>query len=114
MEWNHLNNISQLSEIKEASKKNPVVIFKHSTRCSISAMALNRFERRWRESNIDFYFLDLISNRDISNAVEQEFRVMHQSPQAILVKDEKAVFDASHSGIDFEEILAISKEEEVA
>ena len=114
MNWNHLNDLSQLEMIREQSKSKPVVVFKHSSRCSISAMALNRLERRWKESNIEFYFLDLIGYREISNAIECEFGVVHQSPQVILLKDEKAVFDVSHSGIDFEEILAISKEEEVA
>lgn len=114
MNWNHLSELSQIEMIKEESKEKPVVIFKHSTRCSISAMALNRLERRWIESNIAFYFLDLIGYREISNAVERELGVVHQSPQAILLKDGKVVFDVSHSGIDFEEILAISKEVQAA
>lgn len=114
MNWNHLDKLSQIQTLKEKSMSKPVVIFKHSSRCSISAMALNRLERRWKESNIDFYFLDLIRYREISSAVEREFGVIHQSPQAILLKGEKAVFDVSHSGIDFEELVAISKEETVA
>ena len=114
MNWNHLDQLAQLETLREQSRLNPIVVFKHSTRCSISAMALNRLERRWKESNIDFYFLDLIRYREISNAIENEFGVTHQSPQAILIKDGKAVFDASHSGIDFEELVEISNEGTIA
>lgn len=113
MNWNHLNDVSQIKDIAERSKTNPVVIFKHSTRCSISAMALSRLERKWKESNIDFYFLDLIGYREVSNAIELDFGVRHQSPQAILLKDEKVVFESSHTSIDFEELLMISKQGEV-
>ncbi len=101
MNWHHLNSIEQLSEIKEESKTQPVLIYKHSTRCSISGMALDRLERSWSKEleSVKTYYLDLISYREISNAVAEEFSVYHESPQVILVKDEKAVFDASHMAI---------------
>lgn len=109
MNWNKFDSTSQLEEIKRASNTDPVLIFKHSTRCAISAMSLNRLERRWKETGIKPYFLDLISSRDVSNAVESEFGVMHQSPQALLIKGGKVVYHSSHSGIDFDEISSVAK-----
>ncbi len=101
MNWNHLNSLDQLESIKEESKEKPVLIYKHSTRCSISGMAMDRLERSWgRElDSVKTYYLDLISHRDISNAVAETFKVYHESPQIILIKNGEAVYDASHMSI---------------
>lgn len=112
MEWNNLTDTSQFEEINTISHSDPVLIFKHSTRCVISSMALNRLERGWEESAIKPYFLDLIANREVSNGVEHVFGVQHQSPQAILIKDGKVVYHTSHNGIDFGEIKSIANSEE--
>ena len=99
--WNHLNSIEQLESIKEESKNQPILIYKHSTRCGISSMALDRLERSWSKEleSIKTYYLDLISFREISNAVAEAFSVYHESPQVILIKNGEAVYDASHMGI---------------
>ena len=104
MNWKDLTEESQLSEIKEASKLRPQVIFKHSTRCSISAVAKSRLERGTPPSNVDFYFLDLIRNRPISNKIAEEFSVYHESPQVLLIKNGECVYDESHSGISMADI----------
>lgn len=103
IEWEPLTEVSQLENILEESKDRPVLIYKHSTRCGISGMALNRLERSWDAEGtiIKPYFLDLISYRNISNIVEEMFGVYHESPQVILVKNGKAVYDDSHMGISF-------------
>lgn len=102
MEWNALTSLQQLDDIINESSEIPVVIFKHSTRCGISRMALNGFEK---EYDIDAekakpYYLDLLQHRDISNEIATRFGVEHQSPQLILIKDGKAVYDTSHGDID--------------
>ena len=99
--WNHLNTIEQLEQIKEESRSQPVLIYKHSTRCSISSMALDRLERSWSKEldTVKAYYLDLITYREISNAIAKEFGIYHESPQAILIKDGKAIYDASHMSI---------------
>ena len=104
MNWTPLTDLSQLAILKQESHDHPVIIFKHSTRCSISAMALSRLERGWDDDalpGVDTYYLDLISYRDISNAVADEFGVYHQSPQIIVVINGEAVYDDSHMGISF-------------
>ncbi|MCD9576384.1 bacillithiol system redox-active protein YtxJ [Flavobacterium soyae] len=101
--WTELTDIHQLMEIEAVSNEKPVVIFKHSTRCSISRMALKQFEREFDlEEAVDAYFLDLITYRDISNEIADRFDVYHESPQLILVKNGKAVYNVSHSDIDAE------------
>jgi len=104
LNWNSLTQIEQLDAIVAASAEKPVVIFKHSTRCSISRMALKNFEREYNleESEVAPYFLDLLQHRDISNEIAQKFQVIHQSPQLLLIKNGKSVYDVSHSEIDAE------------
>jgi monothiol bacilliredoxin len=104
MDWIELTKESQLSEIKEKSKNKPQVIFKHSSRCSISSMAKSRLERTTPPPNIDFYFLDLIRYRDISNKIVEEFKVYHESPQILMIRNGECVYDESHSGISMAEI----------
>ncbi|MFV8366339.1 bacillithiol system redox-active protein YtxJ [Flavobacterium sp. XS1P27] len=103
--WNELTDLGQLSEIIEISNEKPVAIFKHSTRCSVSRMALKQFENEFNSSDkVTPYFLDLIAHRDISNEIANRFGVTHQSLQLILIKEGKAVYNVSHSDIDAEEL----------
>lgn len=109
MEWGALSKSNELEALDQKSREHPVLIFKHSTRCSISTMALSRFERSYQqESGFEPYFLDLIANREVSNAVADHYKVTHQSPQVILVKDGKAIYDASHNAISFDEVKELA------
>jgi bacillithiol system protein YtxJ len=109
MLWNKLTDISQLQDLKEESNQNAIGIFKHSTRCSISATALDRLERNWPKAEIPeglkMYYLDLIAHRDISNQIAVDFGVEHESPQFILIKNGEATYHESHYGINLSEIL---------
>lgn len=107
--WNSLTSHEELDKIEELSREKAVVIFKHSTRCGISAMALNRFERDFAEdAHFLPYYLDLIAYREISNEVANRFNVQHQSPQTLLIVGGKAVYSASHNGIDYHELNHIA------
>jgi bacillithiol system protein YtxJ len=99
--WIPLNSVAQLKEIREASSGRPQMIFKHSTSCGISRMVLNMFKSSYSLENgqMDVYFLDLLANRDVSNAVASEFGVMHQSPQLLIIKNGVVVIHDSHSAI---------------
>jgi len=101
MDWNNLTELGQLNEIMTLSNEKPVAIFKHSTRCSVSRMALKQFENEFDSSDkVTPYFLDLIAYREVSNEIANRFGVQHQSPQLLLIKDGKAIYNASHSDID--------------
>lgn len=104
MAWNNLTDESQLEQIKKLSAQKPQLIFKHSTRCSISSMAKNRLERSTMPEGLDFYYLDLLKYRSISNKIETFFNVPHESPQVILIKNGECTYDESHSGISMDEI----------
>jgi len=104
MKWIELTKEAQLEDIKERSRLKPQVIFKHSTRCSISSVAKNRLERSTPPQDADFYFLDLIQHRTISSKIAETFSVYHESPQILLIKNGECVYDESHSGISMDEI----------
>ena len=104
MNWHPINTVEQLEQIKAASYNTPQVIFKHSTTCSISRMALDRFERAEAPDNVDFHYLDLLNYRSISNEIATFFQVHHESPQVILIKDGECIYDESHYGIMMDEL----------
>jgi bacillithiol system protein YtxJ len=105
MTWEPLQALEQLDEIVAQSQVKPVAIFKHSTRCSVSRMALKQFENEFNfPEKVTPYFLDLIAFRDVSNEIASRFGVTHQSPQLILIQDGKAVYNVSHIDIDAGEL----------
>lgn len=110
-DWIDLNSSEQLNEIIEQSIEKPVLLFKHSTRCSISAMAKSRFESEWELNNevCPTYYLDLITFRPISNEIAEKTGVEHQSPQVIVLKNKEVIYQASHNGIDAKAIQALLK-----
>ena len=101
-----LDKMEQFDEIDEISQTKPVVLFKHSTRCSISRMALKQFDAEFNypEEKIDWYLLDLLNHRDLSNEIASRYNVMHQSPQIIVIRNGKAVFNESHDSISAEDL----------
>jgi len=101
MSWNKISSEKELEEAISLSHEKPVMLFKHSTRCSISSMALSRIESEWEfsEEKIVPFYLDLIAHRDVSNAIASKLNVFHASPQMIVVKEGKSVMDASHNEI---------------
>lgn len=110
MNWTLLETADQLNSIKQ--QEGYSLIFKHSTRCSISMMAKRRFELDWDSlpENVSLYFLDLIQHRDISNQVAQVFQVHHESPQLLLIKDGECILDQSHGQISVEETVSEIKD----
>ncbi|GAB3924001.1 bacillithiol system redox-active protein YtxJ [Mucilaginibacter myungsuensis] len=105
MNWTSLDTPGQLTDIKQQPGYS--LIFKHSTRCSISMMAKRRFELDWDKipTEIPLYFLDLIKYRDISNKISQDFSVHHESPQLLLIKDGECILDQSHGEISVDDTL---------
>jgi bacillithiol system protein YtxJ len=106
LEWKALTEIKQLDDMVSDSAERPVILFKHSTTCGISRMALKNFEREYKLSDKDakIYFLDLLSHRDISAAIAERFGVWHESPQLLVIENGKAVYNTSHSDISAEAV----------
>jgi bacillithiol system protein YtxJ len=105
MIWKNLTSEDTLEQIKIASKENAQVIFKHSTRCSISTMAKSRLERADSPTDFTVHYLDLLEYRNISNKIAEDFDVEHASPQIIIIKNGECIYDESHNGISMDEIL---------
>lgn len=105
LNWIYLETFDDLNKAIADTENTSGLFFKHSTRCNISAMALNGFESNWEQTeNCKLYFIDLIAHRDVSNALSELTKVEHQSPQVILVKNLEAIYTASHNGITVREI----------
>ena len=112
MNWITLKSLQQLDEIKKQSENNPVLIFKHSTRCSTSRMSLDRLQRHWNTEemkDVQPYFLDLLNHREISNLIADQFQVEHESPQVLVILKGKSVLDLSHFEIDYDQIKQVIK-----
>jgi bacillithiol system protein YtxJ len=107
MKWLQLQSADQIQSIKQNAGYS--IIFKHSTRCSISMMAKRKFELDWSElpDDISLYFLDLIQYRELSNLVATTFHVHHESPQLLLIKDGECILDQSHGSISVEEAISV-------
>jgi bacillithiol system protein YtxJ len=105
MEWIPLTDAAQLEGIASKSHSRPQVIFKHSTRCSISSVAMQRLKRGMVPGEFDFYYLDLISYRALSNKVADQFDVSHESPQILIICNGTCVYDESHMSISANNII---------
>lgn len=104
MNWIELTDHSQVDNLVERSKEKPQVVFKHSTRCSISSVAKSRLERSESLPDADFYFLDLIKYRAVSDSIAERFAVYHESPQVLMIRNGECIYDESHSAINMEDI----------
>ncbi len=102
--WKNIETENDLKVALESSFEQKVAIFKHSTRCHISKTVLKNFENQVINSDkkMDFYFLDLLAHRDLSNKIAEDFGITHQSPQLIVLENGKAVHNASHQSISLD------------
>lgn len=110
MNWNTLKNISDLDTVNNLSKSQKILLFKHSTRCSISAASLDRVERNWKDSDSEKllpFYLDLLNHRDVSNEIARMYDVEHQSPQVLVIKDGKCIYSETHYAISYDDLMAI-------
>lgn len=100
--WIPLSTLDQLDVITDRSKSKTQIIFKHSTRCGISRMVLNKFSNSYTlsENDVDLHYIDLLSYRDVSDEVGFRFQVLHQSPQLLVIRNGIAVAHASHGAIN--------------
>ena len=101
--WNTIESEEDLQNAIQKSNEKKIAIFKHSTRCFISKTVLRNFEKEVQNSeseDTEYYYLDLIAYRALSNKIADIFAVQHQSPQLIVIKNGKAVANASHQSID--------------
>ena len=99
--WKYIESEEDLKRAIATSAEKKVAIFKHSTKCFISKTVLKNFEKEVENSdkNVDYYFLDLLAHRDLSNKIADDLGVTHQSPQLIVLENGVVVNHASHQSI---------------
>ena len=102
MNWVALTDYSQIQKALEISE--PFLVFKHSTRCSISSMAMSRFERSYDLKGVVTFYLDLIAYRSISDQLVTDYKVQHQSPQLLFIQDGVCTYSTSHNSINIDAI----------
>jgi bacillithiol system protein YtxJ len=106
MNWWPLTSDEELALLLKQSEVAPQIIFKHSTRCSISVMAKGRLEREAKPDGVIFHYLDLLQYRNISSSVSDAFQVHHESPQVLMIWKGECIYDESHNAIDISDIVA--------
>jgi bacillithiol system protein YtxJ len=102
-----LKSIEDLDKVLSESENKPVLLYKHSTTCSINFIAKEEYEKFLATADGDKVlptYLDLLVHRDVSSAIEERTGVRHQSPQLILVVNGKAVWSATHDKITMKSI----------
>lgn len=105
MNWTVLSSAHELEQLIAASHSLPQLIFKHSTTCNISAVAKARLDKALQPTTVFFHYLDLLKHRNLSNNIATLFDVAHESPQVLLIKNGKCIYNESHLGIYMDEIL---------
>jgi len=97
-----LATIDDWNECLDESRERPVLVFKHSSRCPISAMAdsiVRRYEAGDAPGRPPLYVVKVVESRPISDEIARSLNVQHKSPQLILVKNGQAVWSTSHYNI---------------
>ena len=101
-QWLFLQNEQQLKELNEQSYNGKGVgIFKHSSRCLISAMARRKMEKGLANlpEDLSVYYLDIIQLRKLSQKVAEYYDIQHESPQLLLIKEGQCIYHTSHQGV---------------
>jgi bacillithiol system protein YtxJ len=100
-QFSRIKDEGLLEELVERSDREPVIVFKHSTSCPVSALAYEEMKRVDREVNL----VEVQNDREISRKIAERTGLKHESPQVILLRRGKAVWDASHWQIKAKAVL---------
>ncbi|QHW34466.1 bacillithiol system redox-active protein YtxJ [Paenibacillus rhizovicinus] len=102
-QYKEIQSIEEWNAALEGSSSRPLVVFKHSTTCPVSANAYNEFANYLNSDaatgDADYVLVKVIESRPVSNQIAEDIAVKHESPQIILVKDKAKYWTASHWSI---------------
>ena len=99
----------QLRTALELSHQKALLLFKHSTRCPISAGAyeeVTAYLQNHPNEKVDYAMIDVVADRPVSNEVADVLNVKHESPQVIVIRQGAPVWHTSHSHITAEALKA--------
>ena len=108
MHWNKINTEADLRRLRDLSEEGPVLLFKSSPRCSVSAVVGNRLDAGLKESARVFtglFMVDVVSERSLSQTIAQEYGVRHESPQTLIISRGSCIYHASHFGVQPDALL---------
>lgn len=83
------------------SNDEPVLLFKHSNTCPVSAAAYGEMER---VMSAEVGLIVVQKDRELSREVEQRTGVRHESPQALVLRRGEVVWSASHFAVTAEAV----------
>lgn len=108
-EWIPLNEPEQIEQVLERSKNKPQIIYKHSTRCAVSSIALFSLQGLSADTKeqADFNFLNVIDQRELSKFVSEKLQIRHESPQLLLIRDGEVEWHGSHYEVKAETVAEI-------
>jgi bacillithiol system protein YtxJ len=93
-----LTTVQELEDALAESNERAVLLFKHSTACPISSRALAQLQDYLEDADqrASYHLITVQTSRSVSNEAASRLRVPHESPQAILIRSGRPVWDASH------------------
>lgn len=100
MQYTEITSNDTLNNLIELSNNSPIVVFKHSNRCSVSRWVWNDFQRANFPAEVKIFLLNVIEQRHLSNQLAEHFEIRHESPQVLLIQNGKCIYHDSHQGID--------------
>ncbi len=100
--FNEIHDTKTLDALIEKSNEQPVVIFKHSTTCPISMGVYHEISN----ADADINLIVVQNSRNLSNAIAEQTGIRHESPQAFVFKNGKAVYHASHYDITASDVMS--------
>jgi bacillithiol system protein YtxJ len=98
-----LTTIEEWKKLVEASREKPLFVFKHSTTCPVSANAWQEYQSYLKDNpnpKMTFTSVKVIESRQVSNQIAEDLDIRHQSPQVILIKNKKGIWNTSHWNIN--------------
>ncbi|RKQ37605.1 bacillithiol system redox-active protein YtxJ [Oceanobacillus halophilus] len=106
MEYKELHEVNDWDQAWEGSVKKPILLFKHSTTCPISAGAFQQYKTylETADQDINCYLVKVIEDRPVSNQIAEVTGVKHESPQLFLIQEKKVLWNTSHSDISVKSI----------
>lgn len=105
IKWNQLEDTEAVDNVLKASSAKDQIVFKHSPRCSISVMALEKLEAAENIPDLDYYMIDVLNSRSVSLYLADKIDLIHQSPQLIQLREGACIMDKSHWEVDINSIL---------
>ena len=103
-----LRNLTELERVLTDSHQRPVVLFKHSYTCGVSAEALDELRTHIDEHlpslPAGYAMVTVQTHREVSNTISERLGIRHETPQAILVRDGRVIWSASHFRVNAAEL----------